>query len=75
MTRHHDETLDPIAAAELAELDAALAGDPAGAEWAALVAAALGGARVEPRADTTRYLDVTVLLGASWRPPAEALDP
>lgn len=43
--------------------------------WAGRVAAALGGARVELRPDSARYLDVTVLLGASWRPPAEALDP
>jgi hypothetical protein len=43
--------------------------------WAERVAAALGGAPVEARADSTRYLDVTVLLGASWRPPPEPLDP
>jgi hypothetical protein len=36
--------------------------------WALLVARALG-ARTEPRPDTTRYLDVTVLLGDDWRPP------
>ena len=44
-------------------------------EWAQLVAEALGGARVESRPDTSRYLDVTVLLGAAWRPPPEALYP
>jgi len=44
-------------------------------EWAQLVGRALGGARVESRPDSSRYLDVTVLLGASWRPPAEALHP
>ena len=44
-------------------------------EWARLVAEALGGARVEARPDTSRYLDVTVLLGTSWRPPPEALYP
>ena len=49
-----------------------LAGDPA---WAARVARALGGARVESRPDTSRYLDVTVLIGASWRPPAEPFYP
>jgi len=45
------------------------------AEWARLVAAALGGAAVESRPDTSRYLDVTVLLGSSWRPPAEPFYP
>lgn len=38
--------------------------------YAQRVAQALGGApRVELRPDTSRYLDVTVLLGTSWRPP------
>ncbi|MFL5575372.1 MAG: LytR C-terminal domain-containing protein [Gemmatimonadaceae bacterium] len=44
-------------------------------EWARLVAQALGGGRVESRPDSSRYLDVTVLLGASWRPPAEPFYP
>jgi hypothetical protein len=44
-------------------------------EWAARVARALGGARVEARPDTSRYLDVTVLVGRSWRPPAEPFYP
>jgi hypothetical protein len=43
-------------------------------EWAELVAEVVGG-RVEPRPDSSRYLDVTVLLGASWRPPAEPFHP
>ena len=38
-------------------------------EWAKLVGAALS-AKVETRPDSTRYLDVTVLLGDDWRPPA-----
>ena len=44
-------------------------------EWAALVARALGGARVEQAVDSSRYLDATVLVGASWRPPAEPFYP
>jgi hypothetical protein len=44
-------------------------------EWAQLVARALGGARVEARPDSSRYLDVTVLLGAAWRPPSEPFYP
>ena len=44
-------------------------------EWARQVAEALGGARVEARPDSSRYLDVTVLLGRSWRPPAHPLYP
>ncbi len=44
-------------------------------EWARLVADRLGGARVEMRPDSSRYLDVTVFLGSSFRPPAQALHP
>lgn len=44
-------------------------------EWARRVADALGGARVEARPDTSRYLDVTVLVGRSWRAPAEPFNP
>ena len=44
-------------------------------EWAALVGRALGGARVESAPDSSRYLDVTVLIGATWRPPSEPFYP
>ena len=44
-------------------------------EWARNVAEALGGARVESRPDSSRYLDVTVLLGRSWRAPAKPFYP
>ncbi|MGI8618679.1 MAG: LytR C-terminal domain-containing protein [Gemmatimonadaceae bacterium] len=39
------------------------------AEWAGLVATAMK-ARAESRADSSRYLDVTVIVGSDWRPPA-----
>ncbi len=45
-------------------------------EWAATIAAILGtGTRTEARPDSSRYLDITVLLGSAWRPPAEPLNP
>jgi hypothetical protein len=44
-------------------------------EWARLVGQALGGARVEARPDTSRYVDVTVVLGVSWRPPPQPFSP
>ena len=44
-------------------------------EWARNVATSLGMARVETRTDSSRYLDVTVLIGSSWRPPAQPLYP
>jgi len=37
-------------------------------EWARLVARAIN-APVVSRPDSSRYLDVTVILGADWRPP------
>ncbi|MGH7719159.1 MAG: LytR C-terminal domain-containing protein [Gemmatimonadaceae bacterium] len=45
-------------------------------EWATLAAQVLGeGVTVEQRLDTSRYLDVTVLLGAAWRPPSQPFYP
>jgi hypothetical protein len=45
------------------------------ANWARLAAEALGGARVEARPDSLRYVDLTVLIGRSWRPPPQSLYP
>lgn len=39
------------------------------------VARAMGGAAVEARPDSSRYLDVTVLVGADWRAAAQPFDP
>lgn len=44
-------------------------------DWARLVAAAMGGAPVVARRDSSRYLDVTVLVGGDWRAPADAFHP
>jgi len=48
-------------------------------DWAAQVATIMAGrdgtARAESRPDSSRYLDVTVLVGRLWRPPAEPLYP
>jgi hypothetical protein len=49
------------------------AGHPA---WASSVARLLGPkARAESRPDSSRYLDITVLLGTAWRPPPQPLYP
>ncbi len=45
------------------------------ANWARLAAEAMGGARVEARPDSLRYVDLTVLIGRSWRPPPQSLYP
>jgi hypothetical protein len=45
------------------------------ADWAKLAAEAMGGARVEVRPDSLRYVDLTVLIGRSWRPPPQTLYP
>lgn len=44
-------------------------------DWGELAARGLGGARVIARPDTSRYLDLTILLGTSWRPPPETFHP
>lgn len=44
-------------------------------DWGELAARALGGARVVARPDSSRYLDLTVVLGRAWRPPAETFHP
>ncbi len=44
-------------------------------DWARLVAKALGTGRVESRPDSSRYLDITVLLGADWRAPTQPFYP
>jgi hypothetical protein len=49
-----------------------LSGHP---EWAKRVARALAPARIEARTDSSRYLDIAVVLGSSWRPPAQPFYP
>lgn len=49
-----------------------LSGHP---DWAKRVASLFPPARVQTRADSSRYLDVTVVVGSTWRPPAEPLNP
>ena len=44
-------------------------------DWARLVGQALGGAKVEARPDTSRYVDVTVVLGTAWRAPPQPFSP
>ncbi|MDQ2665384.1 MAG: LytR C-terminal domain-containing protein [Gemmatimonadota bacterium] len=58
-------------------LDSTLVLDRSGHQaWAAAIARLLGPrARAELRPDSSRYLDVTVLLGTSWHPPTQPLYP
>jgi hypothetical protein len=44
-------------------------------DWAALAARAMGRARVEQVPDSSRFLDLTVLVGRNWTPPREPLYP
>jgi hypothetical protein len=43
--------------------------------WADAAAKVMAPARTRGRADSSRYLDITVLIGSTWRPPAETLYP
>jgi hypothetical protein len=49
-----------------------LSGHP---DWATRVARAFIPSRVETRLDSSRYLDVAVLIGTTWRPPAKPVYP
>lgn len=44
-------------------------------EWANRAARLFGPAIVATRIDTSRYLDIAVLVGSTWRPPAEPFYP
>ena len=44
-------------------------------DWAQLVSRALGTARVEAHADSSRDVDVSVYLGSTWRPPTQPFYP
>lgn len=43
--------------------------------WASTTAEILSPARAVARPDSSRYLDITVLIGRTWRPPPHPLDP
>lgn len=44
-------------------------------DWAAAAAKVIKPSRALSRPDSSRYLDITVLLGRTWRPPPQPLDP
>ena len=44
-------------------------------DWAVRAAKAMGGATVLVRPDSSRDVDLTVLIGASWRPPSKPVYP
>lgn len=72
-----DRGFDVVETGTAAEqLDSTLVLDRSGRpDWARRVATALGATRVESRPDSSRYLDVTVLLGRAWRPPSQPFYP
>jgi hypothetical protein len=49
-----------------------LSGHP---DWARRVARAMAPARITVRPDSSRYLDIAVVLGSAWRAPPEPFDP
>ena len=49
-----------------------LSGHP---DWAKRIARSMAPARIETRRDSSRYLDIAVVVGAAWRPPADPLHP
>ncbi|MEK7401741.1 MAG: LytR C-terminal domain-containing protein [Gemmatimonadota bacterium] len=58
------------------QIDSTLVLDRSGhPDWAKRVAAAMGGARMVARPDSSRYVDVTVFVGRTWRPPPQPFYP
>ena len=49
-----------------------LSGHP---DWANRIAQIFAPARVTARADSSRYLDIAVVIGSTWRPPSEPFYP
>lgn len=49
-----------------------LSGHP---DWANRIAQILAPAKVTARADSSRYLDIAVLIGSTWRPPSKPFYP
>jgi hypothetical protein len=49
-----------------------LSGHP---DWAKSIAKLFPPARVQARADSSRYLDIAIVIGTAWRPPAEPFYP
>jgi len=72
-----DRGFDVVEAGTGAEqLDSTVVLDRSGhPDWARRVAAALGGARVDTRPDSSRYLDITVFVGRTWRAPSQPFYP
>jgi len=49
-----------------------LSGHP---EWANRIAQIFAPAKVTARTDSSRYLDIAVVLGGTWRPPSQPFNP
>jgi hypothetical protein len=45
------------------------------ADWSARVVRVLGVGTVESRPDSSRYLDLTVMIGRDWKAPAQPFRP
>jgi hypothetical protein len=45
------------------------------ADWAALASRAMGVSHVQEKPDSSRFLDLTVLVGRNWSPPLQPLYP
>jgi hypothetical protein len=73
---HGFDVVEAGTGTEAQSIDSVLVLDRSGhPDWAQRVGLALGGARIESRPDSSRYLDVTVFVGRSWRPPAQPFYP
>jgi hypothetical protein len=71
-----DRGFDVVTIGDAPVRDTSLVLDRSGhPEWAAWAARAMQGATIEARPDSVRYLDLTVLIGRSFRAPSQVLYP
>jgi hypothetical protein len=71
-----DRGFDVVGIGDAPVRDTSLVLDRSGnSEWAAWGARAMQGATIEARPDSVRYLDLTLVIGRTFRPPSQVLYP
>ncbi len=71
-----DRGFDVVHVGDAPARDSSLVVERAGpSSWSAAAARAMQGALIESRPDSTRYLDLTIVIGRSFRAPSQILYP
>jgi hypothetical protein len=71
-----DRGFDVVLTGDAPLRDSSLVLERTGAtEWSAAASRAMQGATIESRPDSLRFLDLTIIIGRSFRPPSQILYP